>query len=106
MAWSWSHSPEAYTNLYNNLQRESVETLATCLAEWKTNEWDAVNLDADSGFDNGTYEAFLADAMKLTPDVLADAVYRKSEEQATCDNGGFNAWICPYGCHMKSFGEE
>jgi len=37
--------------------------------------------------------------------VLADFIWEQASEYATCDNGGFNAWMCPSGCgcHCVSF---
>ncbi len=34
----------------------------------------------------------------------ADAIWQyASEDLRTCDNGGYNAWMCPWGCHTVSF---
>jgi hypothetical protein len=30
-------------------------------------------------------------------------VWEKVKALAVCDNGGFEAWVCPYGCHTLPF---
>ena len=38
MAWSWSHSPEAYSAAYDNLHNQPHDWLAECLAEWQASK--------------------------------------------------------------------
>jgi hypothetical protein len=42
----------------------------------------------------------------MEKDLLVDAIWEDMEEWRTCDNGGFNAWACPSGCHTVSFDSE
>jgi len=102
MAWSWSHSPEAYRDAELNLRALPVETLREIRAEWMARD--------DSDYD-GFSPAMFADAMRTLSDdaeALADAIWDLASDQQTCDNGGFNAWMCPFGCgpHCVAFDRE
>jgi hypothetical protein len=106
MAWSWSHSQEAYCDARDNVGRKSREWLEVCYAEW----WAAGSNDCGyvdgTAFDEGIYNVVLIEAKTLPDDVLADHIWDQMQEQATCDNGGWNAWCCPSGCHTVSFSPE
>ncbi|MGA2164490.1 MAG: hypothetical protein ABSH36_08465 [Solirubrobacteraceae bacterium] len=100
MAWSWSHSPEAYSDAYDNLHDQPHAWLAECLAEWqasKPGQYGQRHLRL------ARWEKNLAWCTQQSADVLADMIWEKMSEQQTCDNGGFNAWACPFGCHKVSF---
>lgn len=101
MAWEWSHTPEAYQNAYENLAELDTETLKTINAEWL-----AYHVGKEE--DPETSEPFNQDAYNhaLTTEPDIDTIWIDVEELATCDNGGFNAWVCPYGCHTVPFSEE
>ena len=107
MSWSWSHTNEAYGAAYDNLHAMPVETLREVYAEWLA--WDgdtfAPQIDVDK-FDRELTLVQCDDA-----ETLANVIWDKmsSEETGrTCDNGGFNAWTCPFGCgcHTVSFDDE
>ena len=87
MAWEWSHTPEAYTNAYDNLCKKSKKFLRECAVEW------------------AEHEGVKPPPADVPKENLAEHVWTKAEEQRTCDNGGFNAWACPGGCHTVSFDE-
>lgn len=106
MAWEWSHTTEAYSNAYENILDLNHDTLSVVYAEIRAKRWDDENPDETSSYDNGKYEEFLEEGKELTNDILADFVWQFAEEYRTCDNGGFNAYICPHGCHTVSFGRE
>ena len=115
MAWSWSHTHEAYEYAEVQLRELPHETLAEIYAEWKVTtygEEDADFEDRDgwdmAHFDQEKYPATLNGAMKLPTDVLASEIWNLARENATCDNGGYNAWMCPYGCmpHCVDFGPD
>ena len=101
MAWEWSHAPEAYDDARTNLENQDHEFLAVCLAEWQGSR--------RNGFDwnlSNRYDKSLAWAQAQTNETLAELIWdRMSSEDGgrTCDNGGFDAWACPYGCHTVSF---
>jgi hypothetical protein len=109
MAWSWSHAPEAYFTVYENLQDLDRDTLCVVFTEWKT------ALEHEGEFFDGWYDQSLAEIQAndiLTNDILANVIWDYCSQDhnvgdqwygRTCDNGGFNAWICPYGCHTVSF---
>ena len=113
MAWSWSHTNEAYSNAYQNVQNKDREWLEVCYAEWHAAEpYDedsamAGELDPNS-FNEEKYNEALEDVHEneIPNDVLADYIWERMSEAATCDNGGFNAWACPSGCHTVSFDLE
>lgn len=116
MAWTWSYTEEGYQNVHDNIHRMSREELIVCLAEFAAHEkcpedWD----DEEDGdwqeyrmthepFDNTEFEAVKKRLTEscLQVDTLANEVSRKATEFATCTNGGFEAWVCPSGCHTVS----
>lgn len=108
--WEWSHTAEAYEDARKNLYRLSRKKLREIWAEWKVYRF----MDDESGtggWDTGVYDEALKEAAELTKkasykDILADDIWEWMSELATCDNGGHNAWTCPYGCgcHTVIFG--
>lgn len=99
MAWSWSHTEEAYTNAFTNLAGLPVKELRVIYAEWHaTDECEGFNLEL--------YERVLKQAKGIAVDILVSDIWEKTEELRTCDNGGFNAWVCPDGCHTVSFDRD
>ena len=106
MSWGWSHTGEAYDNARQNLFDLDKSTLRVIYAEWRARHKDRG--DGRGDFSPNTYAVALAVSASLEHDVLVDSIWENMSEQATCDNGGFTAWACPYGCggHMVSFGRE
>lgn len=131
MAWSWSHTTEAYEYARGKLHRMSQKNLGIIWAEWKTyqkaqadkleeeqkeaeeNDWpipDYVTPSTD--FDQEYYAEQLKEAKaiikRVDKDALADEIWEWACEYATCTNGGWEAWMCPYGCgcHMVPFGPK
>ena len=98
MAWSWSHTSEAYDNAHRNLYTKSRDELEIIFAEWKGSGEDA-HLDEEA------YDQALGYADDLPLDLLISYIWEQMQQQATCDNGGYDAWACPYGCgpHKVSF---
>ena len=104
MAWEWSHTADAYTDAYDNLLNSPHDFLSVAFAEWTAKQ---IEESDDEREPFGTeYESALKQAATLPADVLADSIWEKAESQRTCDNGGWNAWVCPYGCHTVSFSCE
>ena len=95
MAWSWSHTNEAYENAFKNLTEKPKEWLVEVYAEWLTDfgseDWEVQHI------------RHTCHGNALSWDVLVDFIWEKAEEKATCDNGGHNAWMCPEGCHTVPF---
>ncbi len=52
---------------------------------------------------DGRYEGFIKSAKDrvkhVGKDRLVDQVWLWACEQRTCENGGYNPWMCPHGCH-------
>lgn len=111
MTWEWSHSQEAYDNLRLQLEAQDREFLETVYAEWKAEGrpgWfgsDGRHAITTAGFDERRYQRALCAAKDLSTDVLVEKIYNLAERQASCTNGGWEAWTCPYGCavHMLPF---
>lgn len=105
MAWSWSHTNEAYANAQANLEELPLETLRVIEAEWRSLRIH------DTGGDRFSLAKYQK-AVKVIEreneyaEYLAVEIWEKASEQATCDNGGFNAWMCPFGCHTVPFDRE
>ena len=125
MAWEWSNGQEAYALARRNLGGKSIKFLAECYAEWRCKDIDderkkfegelfSAAADDDevmdippllctSPFNDGRYEHFLKVAKDIAnttcKDVLADVVWGRAEQGATCENGGCEPWVCPDGCH-------
>jgi hypothetical protein len=99
MAWSWSHTDEAYANARANLlELRDIEL-------WEIyGEWHAADLELDENW-LPKYNEHYRKAQSLGRDVLIEYIWDRAREQQTCDNGGFNAWMCPHGCtpHSVSF---
>ena len=105
MSWSWSHSQEAYANAQDNLQSLPRETLEVIFAEWRAAQGKGGIIHDYDHFDQRKYKRALTFASTLPHDVLTDFIWERASEYATCDNGGFNAYMCPggCGCHTVSF---
>ena len=118
MAWSWSHSNEAYHNARENLFELSMTAMIEILAEWKAHN----TTDSEGCTENFNDRVYRKEQKRLQKryrrtialegyvfgfrEELVNAVWGRMEEQSTCDNGGFNAWCCPYGCHTVSFSAQ
>ena len=104
--WEWSHTQDAYDNAEFNLRALPKETLEIIFAEWRASQEKHESselLKLDPNFDLKKYDKALKYAKTLSDDDLCDFIWEKTSEQATCENGGFDAWVCPYGCHRVSF---
>lgn len=106
MAWEWSHAPEAYEAARLNLYNLDPEQLREIFAEWKGYTCDSEANESDPC--PHCYEDARAEAAQMTSDELAAYVWEQASHQRTCDNGGWNAWLCPYGCgcHVVPFDTE
>jgi len=120
MVWSWSHTPEAYQNARDNLSRLPAVELITIRAEW----YALTDRERDcNAFSAGRYHRACRYLQKRyrraigangNPrlqtvsefcETLSNEIWEKAENLANCTNGGFSAWVCPYGCgpHLVSF---
>lgn len=109
MAWEWSHAHKAYAAAYANLHSMAIEDLRVIWAEWRAACVGHSDDEPEANFCARCYAAALAEAQTIeSAETLADDIWSRASGLATCDNGGFNAWVCPYGCgcHLVSFDRE
>jgi len=102
MAWEWSHDIQAYENAYNNLAGLPLKDLYAIYGEWKVKDYLASAQDDDegtTGWNDPVYRRAVTEAKGLPLDVLVSWTWNRAEEQRTCDTGGWQAWLCPHGCH-------
>lgn len=104
MAWEWSHAPQSYANAYANLLSLHDAELLEIRAEWF-----AHNLANPKGseptiddFEIGERKA-LEELETYGAENVTEWIWADIEELRTCDNGGHNAWACPFGCHTVPF---
>lgn len=90
MSWAWNHTEEAYENARQNVQLLAKKTLI-CILQEKEQAGKPPSFRLNWNPRNSP------------KDVLADMVWQRMLSLRTCDNGGHNAWCCPYGCHTVSF---
>ena len=105
MSWGWSHSTQDYEDAKQNLAGLPLKHLYAIYGEWKVKQsLTSVEdgFDGTGGWDDPTYQRSLKEAKGLPIDVLVDYIWSKADEQRTCTNGGWDLWLCPYGCgsHM------
>ena len=106
MAWSWSHTEQAYADAQENLSTLDRETLEIIFSEWRAAQGKHGAIDPVSpGFSKRKHDRALKHAKTLAHETLVEFIWEKAAEFATCDNGGFEAWMCPQGCgpHCVSF---
>lgn len=117
MAWSWSHTVEAYENAKMCVELLPRKELEVIFAEWKVDQYiKSITLVVDEslvqnmgvvalGFEPRVkiFKEWRKKASDIPADALADQIWEWMEELRTCDNGGFNAWACPFGCHTVPF---
>lgn len=118
MTWQWFHSPEAYQNLLE-LPREQLEII---YAEWMAAYKVVSYPDGEQGivtpefenfaffqhnatvqFHETRYDRALKAAKQLDLEDLISTIWDYTSQLSECDNGGFNAYICPFHCHSVSF---
>ena len=136
MTWNWNHTPEAYDNVYYNISQLSLETLQVIAAEITTYQllvqfenqvrlitgeeplydiddrewfWDA---DLNDRILNSKFfsEDNVIEGTNIpnyySKEQLTELIYKFASEQAECTNGGHEAYVCPYNCHLVSFSRE
>lgn len=118
MAWSWSHSEEAYIAIEqqinetaekaNNGDSEAAVWLKVVWSEWVASDWkeDRVTTDLDLRKYGRAIARAKRQGEELGYDKLAADILNWSSDLATCTNGGWDAWVCPFGCHLLPFSVE
>lgn len=105
MAWSWSHTQEAYDAVREQIFAQDREWLEVVWAEWKTAKKDRHGCYDQNNFNQKKYERMLKRAKKFDNETLAEEIWNFTQEYATCSNGGWEAYCCPFdcGCHQIPF---
>ncbi len=108
MAWSWSHSGIAYENAYLNLADETPDDLIEIMTEWRVHQKSGGDDSVKWMTDEETWDEIRKEVREYygkahSLDLLIESIWDLAQAQALCDNGGFNAWMCPYGCHTVPF---
>ena len=119
MTWNWSHTQEAYDNVYYNISQLSfrenlaklpLETLREIAAEIKTYQiTKKVGKVEPTGYWNeALYNKVLASNFfsMINKEELVHFIYEFAVELNECTDGGHEASVCPYGCHTVSFSRE
>lgn len=100
MTWEWSHTHEAYQNAETNLRNLPVAKLIEIAAEWYAQDGSSIDVES---FDVRVAELTKEhDAGILHADLLAAWIWDKASEQRSCSNGGFECYLCPFGCGPHS----
>jgi len=107
MAWSWSYSDEGLSAIMAGIENLPLDDLITCYAEfeaYRLRNRSNVKFDFNrTAYRRGLHQArLIADTGE---DILVSAIQSRAEELATSDNGGWNAYVCPYGCHTVNLKE-
>lgn len=116
MAWEWSHTPEAYEKGRKNLAKQSISDLLVIKAEWEATTWEDEDISQGPYLDTdifnkamtrlqATYRMARRADVSITTlkEQYANEIWEKAEELRTCTNGGHEAWVCPYGCHLVAW---
>lgn len=109
MAWSWSHTNEAYEHAFNQLAFFTRAACVEILVEWWMHDHHPDNDHAWTTDRLRTAKKIIQSRHRYSTDgELRSAIWERAADQRTCDNGGFNAWMCPYGCgcHCVDFGPD
>lgn len=104
MAWEWSHTAEAYAYARQQVMTMNVETLRVVWAEWRARVADPDNPCSEDGFSQKKYRKAIRRSFTTPIEDMRTTVWEASEAQALCTNGGWEAWVCPWGCHTVPFG--
>jgi len=100
MTWEWSHTQEAYDYVEDQIWRMDKETLQTIWAEWQMYHYCDQDMYA---WHDQAYAVFVWLANRMLREQLAEVIWSGAHVQRLCTNGGWEAWVCPYGCHLVPF---
>lgn len=100
MTWGWDHCNRSYRNAKANLFDLCHETLAVIYAEIKACHTSS---SGENELDVPEYSDELLLARDIPSSSLVDFIWESMDSRRLCDEGGFNAYCCPYGCHTVSF---
>ena len=100
--WGWSHTAEAYANAELQVQAKDRKWLVECWAEIQCDTGGAEEY-GEPEFSEALFAKATNDAEEMDDAALAAAIWEYAQELSTCDNGGYNAHCCPWGCHTVPF---
>lgn len=105
MAWSWSHTEEGIANVRANLEDLPREDKEIIFAEWRASQTRGKKKSWVEHFDQRRYDRALKYAPSMSDEQLDEFIWQRTQEFATCTNGGWEAYSCPFGCgcHLVPF---
>lgn len=99
--WSWSYSNEGIDLIMKGIENEPLHDLEVAYAEFEAYRLkDRPNVKHE--FNSAAYRRALKQARLIAEtgeDILVSAIQSRAQEFSGSDNGGWNAYYCPYGCH-------
>ncbi len=118
MVWSWSHTDEAIAGVEEQLSvkaeeandgdKDAANWLHIVWAEWVASTWEDDMIMAD--LDMRKYERCLVRAKRQGETIgyekVAQDIWQWTSQLAACTNGGHEAYVCPFGCHLLPFAVE
>lgn len=121
MAWEWSHTEAGYNYVRLSIRDLAIDNLKVVWAEIKTFQEcfqkhnDELRAEGEEGvlypanngsyFRDDIYEKHLNSEALLnkSSEDIAEEIWEFAAWQRECDEGGFNAYICPFQCHTLPF---
>jgi hypothetical protein len=99
MAWSWSHTGEAYAAVQKQIEEKDREWLEVVWSEWiSATPHPRFGISFSAELDERRYAKALIRAKAKSTEYLAEFIWEKTEAYATCSNGGWEAYCCPFDC--------
>jgi len=94
MSWEWSHTDEAIDNAQHfflcNTDKEWQDEIAV--------EWMVYYLNNKQDSTGTQWEFHILKILQMIEPKDQEWIWEEAEANRVCDNGGFNLWMCPYGC--------
>ncbi len=105
MAWEWSYTQEGLAIIDERISRMKWPLLREIYAEIIVHSDETLNeSDPDDYWKAEMKTQKKYEEGKLAGDVVVSEIQGFARRQATCENGGHRAWVCPFGCgpHLVS----
>ncbi|UBF29914.1 hypothetical protein K9N68_37525 (plasmid) [Kovacikia minuta CCNUW1] len=117
MVWAWSHTIEAYLNLKTNIAGLPPDQLQCIWAEILTSKFCQKKQQIENRllypgkdmpvscdeFDENFYNEALEVSTQKAASQLVEEIFSFAQNQALCSEGGYQDYVCPYGCHTLPF---
>ena len=104
MAWSISHSQEAWDNVRENLAEWTPERLVAAICDDRFEEVQERGASLENC--EAAANALRAKIAGLTVDVLVNTAIERIEMHRTCSNGGFEFYVDRHGYYTVSCDRE